>query len=78
MSDEVRKHCHAQIEYETFNGQVESMWGFDPTSKETREFLHKSLDEFLDMCLIPKFNRTEEKAASNRDRFIVFGSVDSH
>lgn len=78
MSGMIGKHCHAQIEYEKFDGSVESLVGFDPHRGEHRKMLHKMLDEFLDQCLVPKFDRTELMEKANRDRFIVFGSVDTH
>lgn len=50
-------HAHVQIEYTNDNGdQVESLVGFDPTSKNDREFVHSLLDEYLDY-LAKRFKR---------------------
>ena len=78
---EEERHAHFQIQMK--NGAVETLAGFDPTTKEGKNRVRETLEEFLEY-LEKKFKTTKGDvgtklpALSNEaDRFIVFGHIDS-
>jgi hypothetical protein len=80
--DDSNRHAHWQIQYD--NGAIETLGGFDPRDAEQRKFIHDNLDEYLDY-LSKKMNNTTENVdcerdpmANDTDRFIVYGSIDTH
>ena len=67
------KHCHMQIEYDTPEGGVETLAGFNPNTD--REHAHQMLDEFLDY--LSQHFEGEDYTGNPDSRFVVFdGSHD--
>jgi hypothetical protein len=67
------RHGHVQIQYR--DGFVESLVGFDPYSLEDREFLYRSLDEFIDNHIIPVCEGAPNNSPEH-NFFTVSGYVD--
>lgn len=89
-----RWHAHAQLEYckpgESKHAEIETLTGFDPRVEADRGFIHKLLDEYLNVVAqrLTAIETTPEEIAYALDAhgeyafkengFQIFSSIDRH